>query len=267
MDKIIDKIAKKIPLGIVIGCLMVDYKIIPAIFIPGFDSDDDSTIHDIKLVFTRLSYSRITEGTVISSDSKMRTNKGTYNIEHISDILGYPCSISENKEGYQVDISVCYEDDTDIVLTMYCDKLDCKIKSFTDNIGKFITKMDQKMDKHISIETMVNRYFSLGMLKRMVNDGDKLNTDHKRCIENKLEIYGYGLLLSLHNRGAINMYSVKTKNLLLLLIRLCELEEANRFDPSDLNIKSYTIINKLATIYKVTQKDKDYASNDYDIIV
>jgi len=267
MDKIIDKLTKKIPLGIVIGCLMVDYEIIPAIFIPEFDSDDDSLIHDIKSVFTRSSYSRITEGTVVSSDSKARTNKGTYNIEHISDILGYPCSISENKEGYKVDISVCYENDTDAVLTMYCDKLDCDIKSFIDSIGKFITKMDQKMAKHISIETMVNRYFSLGILKKMVSEGTKLNNDHKRCIEEKLEKYGYGLILSLHNRGAINMYTVKIRDILLLLIRLCELEEVDRFKPSDLKIKSETIINKFSSIYKITKNDKNIAATDYDIFI
>lgn len=255
---------KKIPLGIIIGCLMVDYKIIPAIFIPEFDDD---SIENIKSVFNRVDYSRITEGTVISSDSKIRLNKGTYNIEHISEILGYPCSLTENKEGYKVDITVCYNDDTDTILTMYCDRLDCKLKSFTEGIGKFITRMDEKMNKHISIETIVNRYFSLGLLKALVNGGTKLNNDHKRCIEDKLEKYGYGLILSLHNRGAINMYSTKVKNLLLLIIRLCELEEVDRFKPSDLKIKSETIINKLSSIYKITKKDKDLASTDYDIVM
>lgn len=266
MDKIIDKMIKKIPLGIIIGCLMVDYKIIPAIFIPEFDNDD-SIIHNIKSVFNRVNYSRITEGTVISSDSKIRLNKGTYNIEYISEILGYPCSVTENMEGYKVDIIVYYDDNTDTILTMYCDKLDCNIKSFVEGIGKFITKMDEKMDKHIRIETIVNRYFSLGSLKTLINSNAKLNNDHKRCIEDKLEKYGYGLILSLHNRGAINMYSVKIKNLLLLIIRLCELEEADRFNPSDFKIKSNTIINKLSFIYKITKKDKDLASNDYDIFI
>jgi hypothetical protein len=266
MDKIIDKLIKKLPLGIVIGCLMVDYKIIPAIFIPEFDNDD-SIIHDIRLVFNRCSYSRITEGTIISSDTKIRTNKGMYQIEHISDILGYPCSMTEGKEGFKVDINVCYENDTDTVLTMYCNRLDCEIKNFTDSISKFITKMDQKMNKHISIETVVDRYFSLGMLKRMVNDNVKLNNDHKRCIEDKLEKYEYGLILSLHNRGAINMYTAKIKILLLLLIRLCELEEANKFNPSDMKIKSDIIINKLSGVYKVTKNDKKLAIVDYSIII
>jgi hypothetical protein len=127
--------------------------------------------------------------------------------------------------------------------------------------------MDEKMDKNIRVEIVVNRYFSLGLLKSLVNSNAKLNNDHKRCIEDKLEKYGYGLILSLHNRGAINMYSTKIKNLLLLLIRLCELEEADRFSPSDFKIKSNTIINKLSSIYKITKKDKDLASNDYDIFI
>lgn len=267
MDHIIDRLVKKIPLGIVVGCLMIDYKVLPSVFYPGFDDDN---IENIQNVFSKLKYVRITEGTIITSRSVIPFMEGSYNIEKISEFLKYPCSLGRRDNGHKVSVNVSYKDMNDVVLTMYCrDKTD-KVDEFIERIVSFMEKVNKKMNKHqIEIEITETRYYTIKKLRDIIDKGGVLNNDQRDCVEDIMDEYGYGLLLSLHEDDKIDMYSKRSKNVLSLIMRLCELEQMSMFIPSTPNIRTETIIEQLKSnnIYKVTKKDKTTASDRYNIVL
>lgn len=253
MDDIVNKFIKQLPLGVVIGCFMIEYKIIPSIFYPGFD---DENINCVKSVFKDFMYSRITEGTIISSKSKIPLNVGSYNMEKISDFLGYPCSINDKGSNYKIKIDLTYGDISDTLLVMYCEDVNDKTKIFTKDIIKFITKMNSKLSDDLSSNLSIKKYYTVQKLRDVVDSGD-VNDDQRECIEDLFSTYGYKLILSLHNNNKIDMYNKKCKKILALLLRMCELEMDGKFNPSDKEVKSNTIINKLKEqkIYSIKKGD------------
>lgn len=267
MDHIIDRLVKKIPLGIVVGCLMIDYRVLPSVFYPGFDDDN---IENVQNVFSKLKYVRIMEGTIITSRSVIPFMEGSYNIEKISEFLKYPCSLGRRDNGHKISVNVSYKDMDDVVLTMYCrDKTD-KVEEFIGRIDSFMEKVNKKMNKHkIEIEITETRYYTIKKLRDIIDTGGELSNDHRNCVEDVMEEYGYGLFISLHEDNKIDIYSKKCKDVLSLIMRLCELEQMSMFIPSMPNIRTETIIEQLKNnkIYNVTKKDKTVASDRYDIVL
>jgi hypothetical protein len=266
MDNIINKFIKQLPLGIVVGCFMIEYKVMSSIFYPGFD---DANIESIKTVFKNFTYSRITEGTIISSKSKIPLNNGSYDMEKISDFLEYPCSINSNRSSYKIGINLTYDDLSDTLLIIYCKQLDNNAKMFSRDIVKFIKKLDSKLSGNLNSYVTITKYFTVKQLRDIVDLNGKLNDDSKVCIEDLFKEYGYGLILNLHINKKINMYSKKCKTLLSLLLRLCELEIDKKFNPNDKAVKSNTIIDKLKEfdIYTVKKQDKYSAIVNYPNII
>ena len=262
MDNIINKFTKQLPLGIVVGCFMIEYKVITSIFYPGFDDDN---IDSIKTVFKNFIYSRITEGTIISSKSKIPLNNGNYSMEKISDFLEYPCSINDKGCSYKIKINLTYGDLSDTLLVIYCKELDSKAKMFARDIVQFIKKLDGKLSENLKSHVTITKYFTVKQLRDIVDLNGKLDEDSRVCIEDLFKEYGYGLILSLHSSKKINMYHKKCKELLSLLLRLCELEIDKKFNPNDKTVKSNTIIDKLKErdIYLVKKQDRDTALSNY----
>jgi len=266
MDNIINKFIKQLPLGIVVGCFMIEYKVITSIFYPGFDDDN---IESIKTVFKNFTYSRITEGTIISSKSKIPLNSGNYDMEKISDFLEYPCSINSDGSSYKIGINLTYGDLSDTLLIVYCKELDHKAKMFARDIVKFIKKLDGKLSDNLKSHVTITKYFTVKQLRGIIDLNGKLNDDSKVCIEDLFKEYGYGLILNLHINKKIDMYNKKCKTLLSLLLRMCELEIDKKFNPNDKMVKSNTIIDKLrsSNTYIVKKQDKDSAIVNYPNII
>ena len=117
----------------------------------------------------------------------------------------------------------------------------------------------------LNLPDPLTKYFTVKQLRDIVDLNGKLDEDSRVCIEDLFKEYGYGLILSLHSSKKINMYHKKCKELLSLLLRLCELEIDKKFNPNDKTVKSNTIIDKLKErdIYLVKKQDRDTALSNY----
>lgn len=230
MDELIQKFLKKVPLGIIIGCIAIQYKVIDSIFYPNFSADINKVL---KSVFKTFTFLRIAEGTVVSRKSSIFIDKGKYDIKDISRFLGYPCSVEES-ECNQVKLILKYDNTSDELLTMYCDKMDKTLEKFIRRIVTFINKLDGKLKKNLTITTKTQKYYTIDKIRRLVDDNKKLDKHHKTHIMTLLNKYGYQKVVKL---GA-KIYLKKHLDTLSLLLRLCDLEQRGFFNPSDTKLKA-----------------------------
>lgn len=229
MDTIINKLGKTVPLGMVVGCIMVEYGTLESIFYPGFS---DNITRKIGSVFKKFSLVRTTEGTIITSkeDDEIDTGSG---LEQIAKHLGYPCTIVSG-QGTYVEIGLLYGKETDQLLTMYCKKIGSKELKFINKIEKFVEKINSKMDNpknKLIVDVSSHKYFTIEKIREIVDGGKKLTTEHKNHIGWLLTKYGYG--------GGKNIFTSIKKNrqVLSTILRMVELEIKGFFNPTDTTVK------------------------------
>jgi hypothetical protein len=217
MDKI--KKLKKIPFGLLLGCIMIDSGIIESIYYNGFDS---SIIHNIKNSFNKININYMPNGTIITLHKNLKTDNSQF--EYISKNLGYPYSIDKKtNESIYIELSVKYKNIIYDLLTINCKKIGNKEEKFITKISDFINKLD------CDILLIVNshKYFSIDKINYIINNNKKMNKEHKEHIKwlflkydydykiNKSYIKNVLKLIEMEMKGFFYKIDKKIKNKIL----------------------------------------------------
>lgn len=234
MDTIIEKFIKTVPLGIVMGCIMIKAGILESIFYPGFNKNITT---DVKRVFKTFTIMRIPQGTIITKKSQIPLNCGEFCIENVSKFLGYPCSVIESTTN-RIEVIVRYGKIKDLLLTMYCDKIN-KSKKFLRDMSEFINRLNKKVKKNLDIQVLINKHYTVKKIRQVIDSKKKISKDEKSHIAYLLRRYGY--------RKALE-YDINThRKDYALLLKLCELEQMGFFSPTTANFKDKIIDDNFIT--------------------
>ena len=220
-----EKLNKIIPIGLLIGCIMVDYSYIKSVMYRGFS---DNVTEKIKSVFkNHIMYSGM-GGTIITSK-----HPDKHPDKSVDEKYWYPSAISS--EGICVQVIVQYKKQKDIILEMYYNKIGSKEKKIMEKIYDFAVKINEKIGS-LRIDIIYHKYFSFSKINEMIINKKKLNKEHKEHINWLFLKYGYVL----DNK---NTFLNKNSVLLLNVLRLIEMETKGFFSPTDLSVKRLNIKN------------------------
>lgn len=213
MDKI--KKIKKIPFGLLLGCIMIDSDIIESIYYNGFDS---SIIENIKNSFNKIHINYMPNGTIITLHKNLKTDNSQF--EYISKNLGYPYSINKKtNESICIELSVKYKNVIYDLLITNCKEIGNKEKKFIEKISDFINKLDCD----ILLIVDFHKYFSIDKINDIINN-KKINKEHKEHIKWLFLKYGYDYDYD---------YDYKNKSYIKNVLKLIEMEMKGFFNPID----------------------------------
>lgn len=217
----IEKLNKTIPIGLLLGCIMVDYGYIKSVMYRGFS---DNVTEKIKSVFKKHVMYIGMGGTIITAKDADKS---------VDEKYWYPNAISS--EGMCIQAIVQYKKQKDIILEMYYNKIGSKEKKLIEKIYDFAVKINEKIGS-LSINIVFHKYFSFSKINEMIINKKKLNKEHKEHINWLFLKYGYVW----DNK---NTFLNKNSVLLLNVLRLIEMETKGFFNPTDLSVKRLYIKN------------------------